>query len=163
MEEETNCGVDATRIYTSPRTITYTCAQVLVRKNQRITVTELLKTGMKHPIFLKLTGTKPASVYRAVKCVKGVEGIEDCHRKGRPTTSSTPKKHSKIRRQCQRNPERSIRNMAREARDQRQSVRNNVKSKLMLRSYKIACDHFVDKKDGRRKASCASPNDSFDR
>ncbi|KAJ1370923.1 hypothetical protein KIN20_032749 [Parelaphostrongylus tenuis] len=73
------------------------CCQVMIRKNERITVDELHKRRTKTADIVKITGFKPTSVYRTVKLFKETGGIADSPRKGRSTTSPTPQNIKEIR------------------------------------------------------------------
>ncbi|KAJ1347683.1 hypothetical protein KIN20_002810 [Parelaphostrongylus tenuis] len=87
------------------------------RKKERIAVDELHKTVTKTADIVKIDWCKPASVCGAVKRFNENERIDDRPRKGRSTTSSTPENTQNIRYKVQRNSERSIHKLAREARD----------------------------------------------
>lgn len=124
-------------------------------KNQRATVVELHKTGMKTADIVRTTGFKPASVYRAVKRFKETGGTSDRPRSGRPTTATTPENVNKLRCRNRRNSEVSMNKMAKELGISRERVQNIFKKKLGLRSYKIARVHFLnDTMKAKRLQKC---------
>lgn len=114
------------------------------RERTRVTVVELHKSGMKTADIVRTTGFKKRTVYDAVKRYQETGGTADRPRSGRPTTVTTPKNVQKIRCRIQRNPERSMRKMAKELNISTERVRNIVKKKLNLHSYKIACLQFLN-------------------
>lgn len=113
-------------------------------QNQRVTAVELHKAGMKTADIVRMTGFKPASVYRAVKRYKDTGGTADSPRSGRPITATSPENVNKLRCRIRRNPEVSMNKMADQLGISRERVQNIVKKKLRLRSYKIARVHFLN-------------------
>lgn len=77
----------------------------------------------------------------------------DRPRIGRPVTVCTPQYRNKIKKRIERNPQRSMRSMARSDRVSDYSVRKVVKTQLGYRPYKIQKAHHLDdqKKANRLK------------
>ncbi|KAK2578444.1 hypothetical protein KPH14_001061 [Odynerus spinipes] len=117
---------------------------VMPRGDERITVAELHKFGMKTADIVRTTGFKQRTVYKIVKCLKETGGTMDRPRSGRPITVTTPENINKVRWRIRRNSEVSMRRMAKNLGINRESVRNIVEKKLKLRSYKIARVHFLN-------------------
>ena len=99
---------------------------------------------MKTADIVRTTGYKQSTVYNVLKRYKETGSTADRPRKDRPTIATTPENIQKARCQIQRNPERSMRKMAKELGISEGSVRNIVKMKLRLRSYKINRTHFLN-------------------
>jgi transposase len=111
---------------------------------ERIAIIELHKNGLTNSEIVKATGYGRMKVHRAVKRFTETGGAMDRPRSGRPTTATTPENVQKVRCRIQRNPERSMRRMAKELGVDEKSIRHIVKRKLRLRSYKIARVHFLN-------------------
>lgn len=114
------------------------------RENQRVTIMKLHKKRMKTADIVRSTGYKQRTVYDVVKRYKETGGTADRPRSGRPTIATTPENIQKVRCRIQRNPERSMRKMAKELGISEGSVRKIVRKKLRLRSYKINRVHFLN-------------------
>ncbi|KAJ1345751.1 hypothetical protein KIN20_000354 [Parelaphostrongylus tenuis] len=85
------------------------------RKNLRIALAELCKTGKKTANIAKID--KPASVCKTVERFIETGESENHPRNGRPTTLFTPENIQKSLGQIQCNPQLTICKMAREDRD----------------------------------------------
>ena len=110
----------------------------------RKTIVELHKAGIKTADIVRTTGYKKSTVYDAVKRFQELGNSQDRPRSGRPTTATTPENVNKVRCRIRRNSEQSMRKMASELGISESSVRNIVKRKLRLRSYKVGKAHFLD-------------------
>lgn len=114
------------------------------RENQRVTVVELHKQGVKTADIIRTTGYERRTVYNIVKRFKETGGTADRPRSGRPITATTPENVNKVRCRIRRNREQSMRKMAKELGVDEKSIRHIVRRKLRLRSYKIARVHFLN-------------------
>ncbi|CAJ0950530.1 unnamed protein product, partial [Mesorhabditis belari] len=114
------------------------------REKARITIVELHKNGKKPQKIMKATGYKKDMVYKALKRYRETGGITDRKGRGRPATVTTPQNFNKLRCRIRRNPEKSMRDMAKKLNLGRESVRLMICKKLKLVPYKIARAHFLD-------------------
>ncbi|VDO70875.1 unnamed protein product [Heligmosomoides polygyrus] len=121
-----------------------TCACVMSRESERITVVELHKTGMRTADIVRTTGFKQRTVYKIVRRYKETGGTSDRPRSGRPTTATTPENINKVRCRIRRNPEVSMNKMATDLGISRERVQHIARRKLGLRSYKVARIHFLN-------------------
>jgi inhibitor of nuclear factor kappa-B kinase subunit alpha len=82
-----------------------------------------------------------STVSRAIKRFKELGTSEDRPRSGRPVTATTPKMVKRIRERIRRNPNRSMRKMAKQLKISEWSVRQIVHKRLRMRSYAFAAGH----------------------
>ena len=105
-------------------------------------------------IILHEAKTKPKAIARrlkmpvqtvrdAIKRYQETGGTSDRPRSGRPVTACTPENVNKVRCRVRRNPERSMREMAKSLDIDEKSVRNIVGKHLRLRSYKLGRGHYL--------------------
>jgi len=127
----------------------------MTREKERITVTELHKSGMKTSDIVRITGYSQRNVYNDVRRYKETGSTDDRHRSGRPSTVTTPEMVNKIRCRIRRNSEQSMRKMSRDFGIDEKTIRTIVKKKLKLRSYKVTQHHFLnDAMKASRLAKC---------
>lgn len=111
---------------------------------ERVAIVELHKRGLKPVDIVQATGYGRRKVDRAVRLFRETGGTSDRPRSGRPITATTPENVNRVRCRTRRNPELSMRKMARELGISNERVQNIVKNKLKLRPYKIARAHFLN-------------------
>ncbi|KAJ1372965.1 hypothetical protein KIN20_035281 [Parelaphostrongylus tenuis] len=116
-------------------------AQAFVQRLVMQTVFDVLESQARSaflpdPIISTILGQLTVNItYEPLQCQAVALALseKECSRKGRPTTSSTSGNNQKMRCQVLPNPERSMRKMAREIRNQRGGAPETiVKNKLKL-------------------------------
>lgn len=112
-------------------------------KENREAIFALHKKGKSVPFIIKTLNMPRSTVYKAVKRFNELGTSKDRPRSGRPVTASTPENVEKIRNRIRRNPDRSMRKMAKSIRINEKSVRIIVKKRLKLLSYKQGNGHFI--------------------
>lgn len=86
---------------------------------------------------LKSSGYSKSFVYRAVKCYQETGSIERKRKIGSRTTVCTPANVKRVRQLVQRNPRRSVNQLAVKLEISRTSLRRIMKNKLGVKAYKI--------------------------
>jgi inhibitor of nuclear factor kappa-B kinase subunit alpha len=113
-------------------------------KEKRGAIISLYNDGKK-PLFISKTlNIHRNTVYDAIKRYKELGSLEDRPRSGRPVTVATIANKEKIRKKISRNPQRSMRAMAKSMKISKDSVRKIVTTMLGHRSYKISKCHFLN-------------------
>ena len=97
---------------------------------KRSSILDLHRAGMKPKKIARTLAVPLITVYRSIKLFKSTGGTVDRARSGRPRTAITRGNIEKIRRRIQRNPQRSMRKMAKEIGIHERSVRTIVHEKL---------------------------------
>jgi len=110
----------------------------MVSQEDRSAIIAHLKRGMPIPEIAKLLKFHRKQVHRVVQRFQETGEIKDRQRSGRPRTARTPALKKKVKKKIQRNPERSMRKLAKEHDVSEGTIRNLVKEDLELKSYKLA-------------------------
>ena len=107
-------------------------------KDKRGTIISFYNLGKK-PLFISNTlNILRNTAYDAIKRYRELGSLEDCPRSGTPVTVATIANKEKIRKKISRNPQRSMRVMAKTMKIIKGSVRKIVTAMLGHRSYKIS-------------------------
>jgi transposase len=109
----------------------------MASKAKRPAVNTLHDEGVAPAEIARMLAIALSTVCRQIQRYKELGTAEDRHRRGRPATACTPANRAKIRKRIQRNPERSMRKMAKELGISKQSVRRLVEMKLGYHPYKL--------------------------
>lgn len=86
--------------------------------------------------LVKAHGIRKMFVYRTVNRLRETGSIVDRSRSGRPRTVRTEPRIKRVREKLRRNPERSVRRMAKEENVPRESMRELVKKDIGFRPYR---------------------------
>jgi inhibitor of nuclear factor kappa-B kinase subunit alpha len=121
------------------------CSMV-ASKQKRGAVIFLHNEGKSAPFISKTLGIPIRTVYDAIKRYKELGNIQDRPKSGRPVTACTSANKEKIRKRIERNPERSMRSMAKSIGIHKDSVRKIVKTMLGRHPYKITKGQFLNEK-----------------
>lgn len=112
----------------------------------RSAIISLHLQGKKTKEVNKLLGISSRTIRYVVARYRELGTTLDRPRSGRPVTVKTVRNREIIRKRVQRNPERSMRNMAKTLQINRESVRQIVKNELGLHPYKLSKTHFLTDK-----------------
>jgi len=115
-------------------------------QSQRAAIIELHSSGNRICEIVRQLGIAKGTVCRTISRFRELGNLEDRPRSGRPTTADTPRNRNIIRNRIRRNSKRSKRKMARDLQIDEKSVRNIVKKKLKLHSYKMQKAHLLTEK-----------------
>ncbi|KAI6658360.1 hypothetical protein LOD99_11066 [Oopsacas minuta] len=96
--------------------------------------------------LLKIPQTRRNFVIRTIKRFNEAGGVMDRARTVRPVSITTVKMRKVVRSRLWRNPQRSIRKMAKELKISRRSLQTIVKRDLGLSSFKKRKVHFLQTK-----------------
>ena len=103
-----------------------------------------LYNACKKSVFISNTLNIPRNtVYDAIKRYKKLGSLENRKRSGRLVTVATIANKEKIRKKISRNPQSSMRAMAKKMKISKDSVRKIETTMLGHRSYKISKCHFL--------------------
>ena len=108
-------------------------------ENKRGAIIELYRAGKTPPEISKLLQNSDVNrmlIQRTIKRYNETKSIEDRKRCGRPRSVTTPAMVKKVKLRITRNPNRSMRKMAKEMKVSEGSIRNIVKNELELKSLK---------------------------
>ncbi len=120
-------------------------------KEKRDAVIALHKEGVSPSEIAKRLEMHLSTVWKQIKRYKELDTLDDRSRSERPVTATTKKNKEKIRSRIRRNPQRSMRKMAKDLQISEGSVRKIVKKQLKLHPYKLAKAHLLtDKMKGER-------------
>lgn len=97
-------------------------------KDNRVAVIQLYESGKSAADIIKLLRMKRSTVFDAIKRYKELGTAKDRPRSGRPGNVTTPENLNKLRCRIRRNPEKSIRKIAKEMKIGRESVRKMIRS-----------------------------------
>lgn len=117
-----------------------TIHKIMDIKAKRSAVIALFEAGKnRFQIFkeLKNSGYSKDFVYRAVKCYQETGSVERKRKVGSRTTVCTPANVKRVRQALQRNPRRSVNQMATKLEISQTSLRRIMKNKLQVKAYKI--------------------------
>ena len=103
--------------------------------------------------LLKIPQTRRNFVIRTIKRFNETGGVMDRARTGRPVSITTVKMRKVVRSRVWRNPQRSIRKMAKELKISRGSLQTIVKRDLGLSSFKKRKVHFLSDKIKTKRLS----------
>ncbi len=112
-------------------------------QSQRAAIIELHSRGNRICDIVRQLGIPRRNVSRAISRFRELGDLNDRPRTGRTVTADTPRNRNIIRNRIRRNPRRSKRKMALDIGIDEKSVRNIVKKKLKLHSYKIQKVHLL--------------------
>jgi DNA-binding transcriptional ArsR family regulator len=124
-------------------------------QSQRAAIIEFHARGNRICDIVRQLGIHKRTVSRTLYRFYELGNLEDCPQSGRPTTAYTPLNRNIIRNRIRRNSKRSKRKRARHLRIDEKNVRNNIKKKLKLYSYKMLKAHLLTgkmKRDRLQKA-----------
>jgi transposase len=127
----------------------------MASKAKRPAVNTLHDKGIAPAAISRTLQIPLSTVCRQIKRYEELGTVEDRHRSGRPATACTPTNREKIRHRIKRNPERSMRKMAKELGICEKSVRKMVEMQLGYRPYKLRKGQLLReqmKKNRLRKA-----------
>lgn len=111
--------------------------------------------GAKIVRVLKPFGIKKDFVYKTIQRLRETGSIKDRPRSGRPRSIRVPARIKRIREKFRRNPQRSVRELAREEAVPRESMRELVNCDLGFRPYrKRKVAGLTQKQKEKRKARC---------
>ncbi|KAI6650840.1 Transposase [Oopsacas minuta] len=119
-------------------------------------IVELFQKGKKQKEIMKLLKipqTRRNFVIRTIKRFNETGGVMDRARTGRPVSITTVKMRKVVRSRVWRNPQRSIRKMAKELKISRGSLQTIVKRDLGLSSFKKRKVHFLSDKIKTKRLS----------
>ncbi|KAK0417925.1 hypothetical protein QR680_013281 [Steinernema hermaphroditum] len=109
----------------------------MVSEEDRSAINANHKRGMPIPVIAKSLKFHRKQVHRVVQRFEETGGIKDRQREGRPRSARTPKLMNMIRKKIQRNPQRSIRKLAREHEVSHETMRKLITDDLELVPYKL--------------------------
>ena len=124
-------------------------------KENRLTIINLYNNGNTPREIIRITKIPQRTVYDAIKRYKELGTSLDRPRTGRPLTAITPDNINKVRCRISRNPERSMREMAKQLNISNFSMRKICHDILKLPSYKLRrCQYLSDKMKKDRFKKC---------
>ena len=106
-------------------------------KEKRNAVILLLNSGLKNYSIAKRLQMSERTVQKIIKRYRDTGSVDDKPRSGRPKSACSSKNIKNIKDKIRRNPNRSMRQMAKEHKISKGSVRNIVKNNLKLHPYRI--------------------------
>ena len=120
-------------------------------KEKRGAVIALHNEGVSSSEIAKGHKMYVVTVCKQIKHYNKLVTLDDRPRSGRPVTATTKKNKEKIRSRIRRNPQRSMRKMAKDIQISEGSVRKIVKKQLKFHPYKLAKAYLLtDKMKGER-------------
>lgn len=123
----------------------------MASKAKRPAVNSLHDDGIAPAEIARMLSIPLSTVCRQIKRYEELGTAEDRRRSGRPVTACTPVNRDKIRHRIKRNPERSMRQMAKELGISEKSVRRVVKIQLGRRSYKLRKGQLLSERMKRQR------------
>lgn len=123
--------------------------------NNRILIIALHKRGKRNCEIARIANTAPETVSRCIKRFNELGNYDDRPRKGRKRTVNVSNNRQIIKKRIQRNPARSMRQIARETGINRESIRLMAKKDLGLKPYKrVKCQLLTDNNKRIRLERC---------
>ncbi|KAK0402250.1 hypothetical protein QR680_016232 [Steinernema hermaphroditum] len=127
----------------------------MVSEEDRSAIVANHKRGMPILVIAKSLKLHRKQVHRVVQRFEETGGIKDRQREGRPRSARTPKLMNMIRKKIQRNPQRSIRKLAREHEVSHETMRKLITDDLELVPYKLAKGQLLmDQNKASRLEKC---------
>ena len=103
----------------------------------RASIVDLHNSGYAKGVIARMLQVHPRTVRRAILRYEETDNTADRPRSGRPRTAVTPRNVNVVRKRIQRNPRKSLRQMARDLHISDKSVRDIVHDRLNCHSYRL--------------------------